>query len=273
MNLKNMPFSAQFGVLVTITYLILALAAPLLAPYGETQIVGDIWEPFSSTFLLGTDSLGRDMLSRLLYGAQVTILIALLSTLLGFIVGSILGFFASIIGGWFDTVLSRIVDILMAIPTLIFALVVLSVVESSVTILILVIAVFDSTRVFRLTRSIGMNLVVMDFIEVARLRAESSWWILTHEILPNAMPPLLAEFGLRFCYSILFLSSLGFLGLGVQPPAADWGGMVRDNAEAIAFGMIIPIIPAVVIAVLSVAVNLLADWHLNRISSPAKGGH
>lgn len=273
MNFKSMSVSAQFGVLVIIAYLIMAVAAPVLAPYGEAEIVGDIWEPFSETFLLGTDSLGRDMLSRLLYGAQITILIALLSTLLGFIVGSTLGFLAAIVGGWFDTILSRIVDIMMAIPTLIFALVVLSVVESSVTVLILVIAVFDSTRVFRLTRSIGMNLVVMDFIEVARLRGESIWWILRREVLPNSIPPLLSEFGLRFCYSILFLSSLSFLGLGVQPPNADWGGMVRGNADALTFGLIIPLIPALVIALLSISVNLVADWHLNRISSPAKGGH
>jgi peptide/nickel transport system permease protein len=159
------------------------------------------------------------------------------------------------------------VDVLMAIPTLIFALVVLSVLPPSVVTLVVVIAVLDSTRVFRLSRAVAMDIAVLDFVEVARLRGERLPWIIFREVLPNTLPPLIAEFGLRFCFAFLFLSSLSFLGLGIQPPAADWGGMVRDNANAISFGLIIPLIPAAAIAILTIGVNLVVDWQLERFSA------
>jgi len=162
---------------------------------------------------------------------------------------------------------------MLAISTLIFALVVLTLIQpSTLLVLILVIAVIDSTQVFRLSRAVAVDITVMDFVEVARLRAESTGWILRHDILPNALPPLLAEFGVRFCYSILYLSSLSFLGLGVQPPAADWGSMVRENAEALSYGLIAPIIPAAAIALLTIGVNLLVDWYLNRLEPRSGAG-
>ena len=161
---------------------------------------------------------------------------------------------------------------LMAIPTLIFALLILSVLGTSIPVLILVIAVLDSTRVFRLARSLGVNIVTQDFVEVARLRGERLPWVLVREILPNAAPPLVAEFGLRFCFVFLFISALSFLGLGIQPPNADWGGMVRENAQAINFGLSAPLIPAAAIAVLTIAVNLVVDWLLARRHRAAGGG-
>jgi peptide/nickel transport system permease protein len=178
-----------------------------------------------------------------------------------------LGFFAAVIGGFADQAISRAVDVVMSIPTLIFALVVLSVLPPSTLILILVIAILDSTRVFRLTRAVAMDVAVMDFVEVARLRGEGLGWVIRREVLPNTLPPLIAEFGLRFCFAFLFLSALSFLGLGIQPPQADWGGMVRDNANAISFGLIVPLIPAAAIALLTIAVNLVVDWQLNRAST------
>ena len=210
--------------------------------------VGDVWAPPSAEYWLGLDNLGRDMFSRLLYGARTTISIALVITCLSFAIGIAMGFSAAVVGGWIDTLLSRLVDTLMAIPTLILALIVLSVLGTSIPVLVGTIAVLDSTRVFRLSRAVGLNIAVMDYVEVARLRGEGLRWIIWREVLPNALPPLIAEFGLRFCFAFLFIASLSFLGLGIQPPYADWGGMVRDNAQAINFGGMAPMIPAIAIA-------------------------
>jgi peptide/nickel transport system permease protein len=259
--------STAVGFAIIALFAAMALLGPLLAPYGESQVVGDVWEPFSAQFPLGTDNLGRDVLSRLLYGASRTIGVALAASVLSFAIGMSLGFLAAVVGGWIDQALSRAIDTLMAIPTLIFALVILSVLPPSIVVLVLVIAVLDSTRVFRLSRAVAMDVAVMDFVEVARLRGEGLGWVISREVLPNTLPPLIAEFGLRFCFAFLFLSSLSFLGLGIQPPAADWGGMVRDNANAISFGMIVPLIPAAAIAILTIAVNLVVDWQLGRASS------
>ncbi len=262
--------SAAIGFVIVGVYALAALLGPWLAPYGEAEIVADVWEPFSAAHPLGTDNLGRDMLSRLLWGATRTIGVALAATMLSFLIGMSLGYLAAVVGGWLDQLLSRAVDALMAIPTLIFALVVLAVLPPSVTILVLVIAVLDSTRVFRLARAVAMDVVVMDFVEVARLRGERLGWIVFREVLPNTLPPLIAEFGLRFCFAFLFLSSLSFLGLGIQPPAADWGGMVRDNANAISFGLVVPLIPAAAIALLTIGVNLVVDWQLERSARPRR---
>ena len=265
-ELRKAPLSAQFGMAVVILYVVVAIFAPALAPYGEREVVGSEYEPWSETFLLGTDNLGRDMLSRILYGAQNTIGIAFVTTMLALFIGGTLGFLASTLGGWVDTVLGRIIDVLMAIPSLIFGLMLLTIFGTSVPTLILVIAVLDSTRVFRLARAVSMNIVVMEFVEAARLRGEGLAWIIRREILPNALAPLVAEFGLRFCFVFLFISSLSFLGLGIQPPTADWGSMVRDNATLISFGDITPLIPAAAIALLTVGVNFVVDWFLHKSS-------
>ena len=263
---RKAPLSAQLGLAVVVIYVFVAIFAPVLAPYGEREVVGAEYEPWSEAFPLGTDNLGRDMLSRILYGAQNTIGIAFVTTMLAFLFGGGLGFLASTLGGWVDTVLARIIDILMAIPSLIFALMLLTIFGTSVPTLILVIAVLDSTRVFRLSRAVSMNIVVMEFVEAARLRGEGLGWVIRREILPNALAPLVAEFGLRFCFVFLFISSLSFLGLGIQPPTADWGSMVRDNATLISFGDITPLIPAAAIALLTVGVNFVVDWFLHKSS-------
>jgi len=264
--LRSMPPTAIFGMVVILAYVFIALFAPLLAPYGEAQVVGAQYEPWGEQFLLGTDNIGRDMLSRLFYGARNTVGIAFVITSLAFVVGGLLGLLASVLGGIFDLLLGRLVDILMAIPQLIFALLLLTILGTSVPVLIVVIALLDSTRVFRLSRAVAMNVVVMEFVEAARLRGEGLWWIMRHELLPNILPPLVAEFGLRFCFAFLFISALSFLGLGLQPPTADWGSMVRDNATLITFGDITPLVPAGAIALLTVAVNLVVDWMLQRAS-------
>ena len=265
-GLQKAPLSAWFGLVVILLYVIIAATAPIIAPHGETEVVGTPYEPWSAAFLLGTDNLGRDTFTRLIYGARNTIGIAFVTTLLAFAIGALGGFLAAAVGGWADQALSRLVDVLMAIPSLIFALLILTVVGTSVPALILVIGILDSTRVFRLSRAVAMNIVVMDYVEVARLRGEGLWWVIRREVLPNAMAPLVAEFGLRFCFVFLFLSALSFLGLGIQPPTADWGSMVRDNATLITYGDITPLLPAATIALLTVGVNFVVDWFLNITS-------
>ncbi|MGU9812002.1 ABC transporter permease [Pseudomonas sp. LF052] len=265
-HVARAPLSAKFGLLIIVLYIAVALFAPLLAPYGETQVVGEGFAPWSGQFLLGTDNLGRDMFSRLVYGARNTLGIAFLTTTLAFLLGGLSGLVAAIKGGWIDQGLSRVVDVLMAIPQLIFALLILSVVGTNATSLVVVIALLDSTRVFRLSRAVAMTVVVQDFVEAARLRGEGLWWLVSREVLPNAAAPLIAEFGLRFCFVFLFISALSFLGLGIQPPTADWGSMVRDNAVLITFGDISPLLPALAVALITVSVNFVVDWMLHTSS-------
>lgn len=265
-TLRHIPLTAMLGMALIALYAVVAIGAPLLAPFGEAQIVGAQFEPWGGEFVLGTDALGRDMLSRLIWGARNTVGVAVLTTFLAFLIGSVLGLLAAALGGWVDMALSRVVDLLMAVPALIFTLLALSALGPGVTNLVLVIAVLDATRVFRLARASAMNVMVMDYVEAAQLRGEGLWWLIRHEVLPNIAAPLVAEFGLRFCFVFLTISSLSFLGLGMPPPMADWGSMVRDNAALITFGDITPLLPAAAIAVLTVAVNFVVDWMLHRAS-------
>ena len=266
-TLKKAPLSAWFGMIVIASYIFVAFFVPFIAPYGEAEVVSQTpFELWSWAHWFGTDQLGRDMLTRLLYGARNTVGIALTTALLAFAIGGGLGIIASIFRGWTDEVLSRAVDVLMAIPPLIFALILLSIFGSSVKNLIIIIAVLDSTRVYRLARSVAMNVVVMDYVEAAKLRGEKLGWILFKEVLPNIMPTMVAEFGLRFCFVFLTISALSFLGLGIQPPTADWGSMVRENATLITYGDITPLLPAGAIALLTVAVNFVVDWFLHKTS-------
>ncbi len=264
--ISSAPLSAKFGMMVVLIYSIVAIFAPFIAPYGEREILGRAFELWSDKYPLGTDNLGRDMLSRMIFGARNTIGLALSITILAFLLGSLTGMIAAALGGWVDQILSRIVDVLMSIPSLIFALLILSIFGTSVPYLIATITVIDATRVFRLARATAMNVVVMDYVEVARVRGEKLDWVIRKEILPNITAPLLAEFGLRFCFVFLFISALSFLGLGLQPPAADWGSMVRDNASLITFEDITPLLPAGAIALLTVAINFIVDWMLHKSS-------
>ncbi len=264
--LKSAPWSARFGLLVIVFYIFIAFFAPVLTPYGESEIVGPEFEVWGEEFMLGTDNLGRDMLTRLLYGARNTIGIAFATTCLAFALGSILGLLAATIGGWIDQALGRFVDILMAIPTLIFALLLLTIFGTAIPTLVAIIAVIYSAPVFRISRAVAMNVVVLEFVEAAKLRGEGLGWITVREILPNIMPPLVAEFGLRFCFVFLLISALSFLGLGIQPPTADWGSMVRDTATLITYGDITPLLPAGAIALLTVGVNFVVDWFLHKTS-------
>lgn len=283
--LKNIPLSAAIGLFLTGLYFFAAIFAGVISPYGMAEAVGEVWEPArigwllgltpegtpEPKFWLGTDQIGRDLLTRMIYGGQTTIFIATAATILSFVTGSVLGFLAAVTGGWIDQILSRFVDLLMSIPSLILALVILSSIEASVLTLIVLMGLLDSTRVYRLARAVAVDISVMDYVEAARLRGEKIGWIIFREILPNALSPLVAEMGLRFIFMVLFISTLSFLGIGVQPPLADWGGIVKENKEGINFGIGAALYPAIAIATLAISVNLIADWVLNRTTS-LKGG-
>lgn len=266
LEIYDAPLSAKFGLLVIAIYVFVALFAPWVAPFGESEIVGRKFQPWDDQYLLGTDHLGRDMLTRILYGARNTVGIALLTTFLAFILGGVLGILAAVLGGWLDQLLSRIVDVFMAIPALIFAMMLLSIFGTSIVNLIIIMSVIDATRIFRIARAVSLNVVVMDYIEAARLRGEKLTWLTISEILPNISAPLAAEFGLRFCFVFLTISALSFLGIGIQPPIADWGSMVRQTAVLITFDDYTPLIPAAAIALLTVAVNFVIDWFLHKTS-------
>ncbi|MCP2137747.1 MULTISPECIES: ABC transporter permease [Rhizobium/Agrobacterium group] len=265
-TIRTMPLTALIGLIIIVIYVVVVAFAPMIAPYDQAEIVGAQFEPWSTAFPLGTDALGRDMLSRLIWGARNTVGIAVTTTVLAFALGAVAGLLAAALGKWFDLVLSRIVDVMMAVPPLILTLLALSALGSGVVNLILIVAVLDSTRVFRLARATAANVMVMDYVEAAKLRGDGIAWIILKEVLPNITAPLIAEFGLRFCFVFLTISALAFLGLGLPPPMADWGAMVRDNAALITFGDITPLLPAACIAVLTVSINFVVDWMLHRAS-------
>lgn len=264
--LRTAPLTASFGLFVIFTYAICGIFAPVIAPYGEAEVITEAFAPPDEALLLGGDQLGRDMFSRIIYGARNTVGMALLATTLAFLAGAAAGLFAATKGGWFDQAMGRFADIIMSIPSLIFALLMLSIFGTNLVVLVVIIAVIYSPRVYRLTRAVAGNVVVMDYIEAARLRGEGTWYLIRKEILPNSSAPLIAEFGLEFCFVFLLIAGLSFLGLGIQPPTADWGSMVRENATLISFGEITPLIPAAAIALLTVAVNFVVDWLLYRSS-------
>jgi peptide/nickel transport system permease protein len=269
---RKPTISAWVGIIIVAFFIFIAIFAPWIAPYSESETVGDTWAHSSAQFWMGTDNIGRDLLSRILYGARTTIGVALATTILSFAIGMCAGLFASIGGPVVDTILSRFVDIMLSIPLLVFALIILSMFGSSIPTLILTIAILDSTRVFRLARAVSMNVAVLEYVEAARLRGEGNWYIMRREILPNVLPPMISEFGLRFCFNFLFVAGLSFLGMGIQPPNADWGGMVRENARAIMNPMnpgLAPLWPASMIALMTIGVNLVVDWILSINARPS----
>lgn len=258
----KVPLTAAIGLFIIVINIIGAVGAPVLAPFGQSDILGDAWADPDGTYWLGLDNLGRDVFSRLLYGARMSIGLSILITCLSFTIGIVFGFAAALSKGWVDTVLSRFVDLILSMPTLIFAFVVLSVLGTDLGVLVVTLALLDSVKVFRLARALALNLGALEYVEVARVRGEGLWWVIRKEILPNAMAPLIAEFGLRFSFAFLFIAALSFLGLGVQPPLADWGSMVRDYRDMINMDQPLPFYPAGAIALLTIGVNFVVDWLL-----------
>jgi peptide/nickel transport system permease protein len=264
----NLPSFGVYGIIciaVLLFWIFVALFAPQVSPYSESEIIsGTSFAPVGVDGLLGTDYLGRDLLSRLFYGARMTLGLALVATLLAFGLGVLTGFVAGIAGGWVDSTISRIVDAFISFPTIMLALLIVSIFGTSLPALICAIGFIEATRVFRISRSLAANTMTMDFVEVSRARGENLWWILWNEVLPNTFIPLSTDFGLRFTFSILLLSSLSFLGLGVQPPYADWGSMVKDNMSGIHLGSMSLLLPALSIFTVTLSINFLVDWNLSR---------
>ena len=262
--LQELDTGARIGITLVLLFLVAVFLLPSVMPYSEVEISGGVWETPSAAHWLGTDNVGRDLLTRILAGGRMTVIISLLATCGAFLIGCPLGIAAAVIGGWFDLLVTRAVDALMAFPGLILALILLSAIGTSIPSLLLVMSILSSTIVFRLTRAVAADVAAMEYIEIARLRGESMRWFLFKEILPNVAPTLLTEFGLRFVYAAILISSLSFLGLGIQPPYADLGGMVKENSLAITFGRMTPVLPALALALLAIGVNLVVDGLLKR---------
>ena len=258
-------WTGWLGLIIVGFWVFIAIFGPWLAPLGENDLpFPDDYSEFQMPrpgAWLGTDESDRDVLSRLMYGAGRTIGISFAATLLAYFIGVVMGIGAAISTPRVDMIISRINDAFLSLPTIMLGLVVVAAVGSSIPVLIVTAGVIYATVVFRLARALGQEIMVMDFVEAARVRGEGRWWIITREIWPNAAMPLMTDFGLRLIYVILFISSLSFLGLGVQPPQADWGSMVRENLGALSYGAsVIPVLaPALAIATLTVAINLVVD--------------
>ena len=257
---RRITLSGAIGFTIVGFWLAMAVVGPFVAPYSAGKVVDmDVFGLLSWTFPLGTDYLGRDMLSRVLYGTQYTVGLALAATVLACSAGATLGLLAAVIGGWFDATLSRLLDALISIPSLLFGLVVVAVFGSSLIILVATAAVIYTPGAFRISRSLAVNTNAMDFVTVARARGEGTRYLMIEEVLPNIIGPVLADFGLRFVFVILLLSRLSFLGLGIQPPHADWGSLVRENISGLAFAAPAVVVPALAIASLTIGVNLIID--------------
>ena len=251
---------------VVVFWLIICLIGPYIAPFHEMDIEGDdsFLDAYTSeegygTFYLGTDYLGRDTYSRVLWGARNTIGISLAATLLAYLIGITLGILAAVKGGWTDMVISRINDAILALPSIMLGLIVIAALGTSIINLIAIAAIIYASSVFRIARALGLDIMVQDFVEAAQTRGEGIWWIIKSEILPNAAMPLATDFGLRLVFVVLFISSMSFLGLGVPPPASDWGSMVRENLQGLVYGSWAAIWPALAIASFTIAVNLIVD--------------
>lgn len=245
---------------VIVLWAAVAIFAPHIAPYPVGKIVDmDYFGPMSTKLWLGSDYLGRDMLSRIIYGARYTLGIALAGVLIASTCGVILGMAAAVVGGWFDAALSRFMDAMISIPSKLFGLVVVAAVGSSLPALILTLAFIYTPGSYRFARALAVNVNTMDFITVARIRGENTLYLAVSEILPNIIRPVLADFGIRFVFIVLLLSGLSFLGLGVQPPLADWGALVHENIQGLSFGSAAVIAPSIAIASLTISVNLLID--------------
>ncbi|MDR6470714.1 peptide/nickel transport system permease protein [Paraburkholderia sp. GV068] len=248
------------GLVMVLFWLLVAFVGPLVAPYqGGALTSTEIFGRYSAAYPLGTDYLGRDMLSRILYGARYTVGLALAAAVLASVIGTFFGLLAAVSGKWVDEVLSRLFDALISIPSKVLALVVIAAFGSSIPMLTTVAALAYIPGAFRISRSLALNLMGLEYVQVARARGEGLLYIARVEVLPNMIHPMLADFGLRFVFIVLLLSGLSFLGLGVQPPNADWGSLVRENIGGLSEGAPAVLMPAVAIATLTIGMNLLID--------------
>jgi len=262
----SLTWVGKLGVTVVLFWLVMVFVGPYIAPFHEADIIGyDSYMPILSTtegegfHLLGTDYIERDLFSRILWGARTTIGIAFTATLLAYLVGVSLGIAAAVAGGWVDVGLSRVNDAIISLPSIMLGLLAVNAFGSSIPTLIMTAGAIYAASVFRIARALGQDIMVMDFVEAARVRGENMRWIIFREVLPNAAMPLATDFGLRLVFVVLFISSLSFLGLGIQPPMADWGSMVRQNLDGLGYGSYAAVWPALAIATFTISINLIVD--------------
>jgi len=270
----KLSWSGKLGIVMVTFWVVIAIIGPYISPYHEADILDEAlfivpgsddeypdtdYQGSSKVAYLGTDYLGRDLLSRILFGARTTIGISLAATFLAYFIGVTLGIAAAVGGGMLDMGLSRFNDVFISMPSLMLGLIVIAAVGSTIPILIVLTGLVYATSVFRIARALGQDVMVSDFVYAAWLRGEGLWWIITREILPNITMPLATDFGLRLVWIILYISSLSFLGLGVQPPISDWGSMVKENLGGLTYGSLAPMVPALSIATLTISINMIVD--------------
>jgi len=258
-RLSHFGPTGWLGLAVVGLWGLAALFGPALLSRSGAAGGSDVFSPIGAAHWLGTDYLGRDMLARVIEGARYTVGVAFVATLLASGTGTLLALLAAASGRHVDACLSRGLDTLTAIPSKMFALLMVAGFGSSVPMLVLTAAVIYVPGAYRIARSLAVNVSALDYVVVARTRGEGRGYVMLREILPNIAGPMLADLGLRFVYVVLLLASLSFLGLGVQPPAADWGSLVRENIGALADGGASVIAPSLAIASLTIAVNLVID--------------
>jgi len=262
----KLTWVGKLGVSIVLFWVLMVFIGPYIAPFHEADIIAydsfmPVWSETEGEgfHVLGTDYIERDILSRVLWGARTTIGISFLATLFAYLVGVTLGIGAAVAGGWVDMIFSRVNDAILSLPSIMLGLLIVVALGTSIPILILTASVIYAASVYRIARALGQDIMVMDFVEAARVRGEGMWYIITREVLPNAIMPLATDFGLRLVFVVLFISSLSFLGLGIQPPMADWGSMVRQNLDGLGYGSYAAVWPALAIASFTIAINLIVD--------------
>lgn len=254
------PLEGKIGLAIVLIFATIVGIGPSIAPYPPNEIgVGDPSGPPTSDFWLGTDQLGRDVLSRLLVGSRSVIVIPVLATLLAFAIGGLSGMVAGYRGGRLDSVVSRIIDILISLPYLLVVLVVVTVLRASTMVLVLAVALVFAPRIARVLRGATRTIAAREFVQAAEARGESTWSIVSHELLPNIVPTALVEVAARLTYAIIFVATLNFLGLGLQPPSPNWAVMVAESEPTIVTRPLQTLAPALAIGMLSVGVSLIAD--------------
>jgi peptide/nickel transport system permease protein len=257
--------SAAVGLAVVSFWILVAIFAPLVAPYGPNDLVGRALQSPSSGFLLGTDDLGRDVLSRVMWGARVVLILAPMAVLMAEIAGALIGLFTGYIGGWIDDVIMRINDALISFPAILLYLLIIAALGPSKTNVVIAIALASIPGIARIVRGVVLDLRTRSFILAARLRGERLWYTLLVELLPNARGPVIVDATLRIAYAAFAIGTLGFLGLGTPPPDPDWGGMVNQGVKWLSVSAWMTAAPAIALASLVIGLNLLADSLQSRI--------
>lgn len=270
-SLMRNPQGAM-GTVMTVTLLALVVLGPLLAPADpETMNFGDRFARPSAAFPLGTDWFGRDLVSRVMVGAQSTVLLALLATVIATVIGSLVGIVSGYMGGWVDEAIMRLVDAIMAIPGLLFALLIISALGSSALNAVIAIGIAFAPGMARISRSVTLQVRALDYVSAARSRGEGPGWIVLAEILPNVAAPIIVEATIRVAFAIMTLATLSFLGLGAQPPSPEWGLMISEGREHMFRSPWPIIVPGGAIALVAIGFNLLGDG-LRDVLNPKSEG-